>query len=188
MVSKKKIVGATFGAALASMYAAPHLQADVLDIAPGNFTVNTVGEGVLGTFISITNVGAGFSAWNGGTNAITAVPGSLGGFNGGLLPSTFSNSVTSGFSGAQGFTYFNGFTSPGTFYIAFAHNGNAGWFSFQTVDDGAGGQNMLFGAGQYATMGETLHVGGGNAIPEPGFGALAALALGAAGLRRNRKK
>ena len=96
MVCKKNLAAASFGAALASMYAAPHLEADIVAI---NLSQTSVAEGVLGTFVSATNVGAGFSAWNGGTNAITQVAATLGGFTGGLAVVSNGVTLTSGFSG-----------------------------------------------------------------------------------------
>ena len=51
---------------------------------------------------------------------------------------------------------------------------------------GAGGA-IVWGPGEYGNNGETVHVGGTAAIPEPAGAGLALLALGAAGLRRRRK-
>ncbi len=181
MVIKKKLAAASFGAALASMYVAPNLEADIVDLT---FSQTNIAEGVLGTFVSAIPVGAGFAAWNGGTNAVTAVPAGSGGFNGGLALVNYSSTLTNGFTGfTAGFT---NVSTTGTHYVGFSHNGNVGWFQV-TIAGNPGA--YLIGPGEYGSAGESVHVGGTDVIPEPtSLAALSVLALGAAGVRRNRKK
>ena len=72
----------------------------------------------------------------------------------------------------------------GTAYFGFFFQGNVGWFSANLGSGGA----ITYLDGEFGTAGESVTVGGTDAIPEPAtFGALAALALGAAGIRRRRK-
>jgi hypothetical protein len=72
----------------------------------------------------------------------------------------------------------------GTAYVGFRLGGNVGWFSMNL---GGGVNGITYLDGQYGTEGESVHVG--KKIPEPtGIAALAMLALGAVGVRRNRKK
>jgi len=71
----------------------------------------------------------------------------------------------------------------GTAIWAFRIGGNVGWFSANL----GGGGNLVYLNGQYGNAGETVHAG--IKIPEPtGLAGLAMLALGAVGVRRNRKK
>ena len=170
----RNLAVSSFGAALATMYAAPHLQADIVEV---NLSQTTIGEGVLGTFVSMSTAGGGigaFQAWNGGTNAITMI-GSLAS----LAVVKYSQTLTSGFQGITGgFTNVN---TVGTHYIGFRSlSGNLGWFQVTILGEPG---NMILGPGGYANAGEDMHVG---TVPAPG--ALALLALGAVGIRRSRKR
>ena len=61
---------------------------------------------------------------------------------------------------------------------------NVGWFSVNLADD----LSFSIDEAQFeTTAGDSITVGGAAAVPEPAGGALAALALGAVGLRRKRK-
>lgn len=204
MVTKKKIAfttAATFGAAMTSMFVAPELQADIVDITFNGGNASNVHPGTALTPVDIDQVvgasAADFSQWNdtfGGTGRTatlntaggiaswtivqysqTLVAGALGGTIGGL------GGGSAGTGGGE-------FDGTGTAFIGFTSTaGNVGWFQL-TFEAGAGSLLQL-GPGEYGSDGESVRVGGTNTIPEPaGFGALAALALGATGVRRNRKK
>lgn len=170
----RNLAVSSFGAAFATMYAAPHLQADVV---PLSFSQTTISESVLGTLVTMGPAGA-FSAWNGGTNAITSA-GALASL--GVVTSvqvlgqgTFTGPV----SNTGSFTNVN---TPGTHYIGFRSlTGNVGWF--QVFIAGEPG-DMIIGPGGYADHGGDITVG---QVPAPG--ALALLALGAVGVRRSRKR
>jgi hypothetical protein len=193
MISKKKMATsavATFGAALSSMYVAPELQADILDITwnGGNlFATNPFFSGS-GTPISqnIDQVAGSFefAQWNdtfgGSGRTMLLRPGFVGfsvvGYSQNLDPNTFFPQ-----SGALGGgTQFDG---TGTAYIGFrSAAGNVGWFHMSFTSRGP----IIYGQGEYGAGGEAVHVGG-TAIPEPSaLGALAALAVGAASMRRKR--
>lgn len=184
MITKRKFAttaAATFGAALTTLYAAPELQADVVDLTftPGSigtdFTtpqavgVGTTGGGSVGTFFQ----------WNDsiGKTLIGSGIGSVG-----IVQYSQTLNVST-FFGASAIPFTA--SSAGTQYVGFrTFAGNVGWFS---VDLGGFLGNITYIDGEYGSAGESVHVGG--TVPEPTSGvALAALALGAIGVRRNRKK
>ena len=182
MPSKRKIASAaaTFGAALTTLYAAPELQADIVDLTftpgaigtstggPQTVTINSVGGDLVGVF-SQWNDSIGKTLNTGGLTSVGTV--------------AFSQSLDAGTFVGAGVIPF-GVSSTGTAYVGFRAGGNVGWFSLNL-----GGLlgNITFLEGEFGADGETVTVGG--TIPEPTSGtALAALALGAIGVRRNRKK
>lgn len=183
MVTKRKLAvttAATFGAAMTSLFVAPELDADVIDLT---FNPTSVGPQSTSVLVNVqVNTGlASFSQWNDGLGQTMY-------FNGGVSSWTtvFSGSVLN----ATTFSGFAGNINPlgntaGTGFVGFKAGGNVGWF--EVAFDGT---TISYGPGQYGDMGKPVTVGGGGGpvVPEPtGFG-LAALALGAAGIRRNRKK
>ena len=183
MVSNNKIsksavattAAATFGVAMTSMYLAPEMQADVLDItwnggnptatAPISFgTLNVVSQDidqVVGSrnFIQFNDQFGGtgrtfdcfLSTYLGGNvsglvSVTNAVAGDV------IDPGTFAG-ITSGALG--GGTTFDG---TGSAFIAFRETGtgNVGWFRLEYTTDG----DIFYGPGEYGSMGETLTVGG----------------------------
>ena len=182
-MKKRRLVttaAATFGAAMTSMYAAPELQADIVDLTftPGSKAFNSTLEAIL-----LDQVGASFSQWNDSVGK-TLYAGSLIGV-GIVNASSILNAGT--FVGASSINAAAGFSTAatGTAFVGFSFGGNVGWFSLNL--GGAGGAITYLG-GQYGNAGESVHVGGA-VIPEPtSMAALGVLALGAVGVRRNRKK
>ena len=185
MLIKKKLTTtavASFGAAMASIHCAPELQADIVDLT---FTPGSVAVGSLG-YIFIDEVGASFLQWNdsvGQTLSVGVVGTST--FLDGVGVVKYSQTLnastfpTVGDDGTVLAPY-----GSGTAYFGFHFQGNVGWFSANLGDGGA----ITYLDGEFGTAGESVHVGGTDAIPEPAtFGALAALALGATGIRRRRK-
>lgn len=189
MVSKRKIAttaAATFGAAMASMYVAPELQADVVDITynGGNATASNpffAGSGVpIPQDIDQVGGSSDFGQWNdtfgGSGRTFTVGTGivSLGEvFSGDVLdPGTFTG------AGAGGGSQFDG---SGSAFIGFrSAAGNVGYFEISFTQGGA----IIYGAGEYGSSGGPVTVG----VPEPASAAgLATLALGAASIRRRRK-
>jgi len=192
--TKRKIAtttAASFGAALGSIYLAPELQADILDITWNGGSPTATHAWSSGTF----NPGAqnidqlsgtpAFNQYNdefnGGNGRTFFLPGDIASativLNGSVLdPNTFA--------GATGNITASNFAGTGSLYIGFSDSlGNVGWFQMSFVNDGA----ITYGAGEYGSMGESVTVGGSGAIPEPSsLGALALLAVGAAGIRRKR--
>ena len=177
-----KTAALTFGAAMATMHAAPDLNASIVTINfnPGSLAYSSFA----GTNVSLSTSGGNigtFSQWNdnigktlnfqtAGLSSWTLVTASQS-----LAASTFSGTATNLFFGAS---------SSGTVYVGFRTlAGNVGWFAMNL--GGAGG-TIVWGPGEYGNSGETVHVGAA-AIPEPAGAGLALLALGAAGLRRRRK-
>lgn len=183
MDNKMIATATTFGAAMATMAVAPNLQADIVDLS---FTPGSVAQQSQSVSVSVDIVGLGgssadFRQWNdnlGNTMRFGSTNG------GGQLTSwnfgSYSQSLNaSTFSGAAG--NLNPGASTGTIYITFRSGGGVGWFSMNLNSDGAG--TVQYMEGQWGSDGESLHVG---SVPAPAGFAL--LALGAAGVRRNRKR
>ena len=188
-ITTKKLAtttAATFAAAFSSLYAAPGLQADVVDInflpidgaatfqfqtVSGSFT--TIGGGAL--FVLSATPGdpfSGFSAGSFGANLARVGSGELsaGNFPAGSIFASFTADET------------------GTAFFGFQLGGGDGRVGFFQVDFGdAAGDGVEFVSGQFGSVaGESVTVPA--AVPEPASGlALAALALGAVGIRRKRK-
>ena len=186
MLTKKKLTtaaAASFGAAMASIHCAPELQADIVDLT---FSPGSVAFGSLG-YIFVNEVGASFAQWNDGIGQtiLAGAPGSGTFLDGVRVVSNSQTLNASTFPGVgTGGTILPPYGS-GTAYFGFHFQGNVGWFS---ADLGGGVNGITYLAGEYGSAGESVTVGGTDAIPEPTtFGALAALALGAAGIRRRRK-
>ncbi len=187
--SKNRKAAASFGVAVASLYAAPELSADIVTIKfnPGfvDFTSSSTLRTVsIATAASSAFVG-GFGQWNDSIGKSIYSDGNMESFKiasvGEVLnTSTFTGSGGVGFSGSQ----------TGTFYIGFkqtvANGGGVGWF---TIALGGFGGNIVYSTdGEFGTNGDSVTVGnGGSAVPEPGATGLAVLALGVVGLRRRRR-
>ena len=180
-VGKKIRATAGFGAAMATVYTAPELSADVvgLNFTPGavswtssstirTVALSTTGGGIGGFSMWNDSVGKSFQ-WAGGFQSWrTASAGEV------LKQSTFAG-ITSGF-------YFST-SASGTIYMGFKNlDGNVGWFS---ADLGGTQGDVTFTGGQFGNAGESVTVGS-VAVPEPSAFGLSLLALGAVGLRRRR--
>ena len=183
--TSKKITtaAATFGAALTSLYAAPELHAEINDLTFGPGSVPPTGTSpVQVNLSSVDGIVGGFFHYNAASGKGGFGAGNLevliGSFGQELNGSTFVAEVAANFAA----------DSTGLVYVGFRTGGeitdNVGWFSIQL--GGLGGTDV-FTAGEFGSGGESVTIGGTASVPEPAGGALAALALGAIGLRRKRK-
>ena len=210
-ITKTKLAAASFGAALTSMYSAPELSAQVVDLtftpsivpydlivpftAPtvvfGIPTSNGVSDITFGFFND--SIGRTFTGPLGATSFAAVDPGDV--FSG-FVPAdgggqTFTFTSTFFPYGTSTFTFFppafvllaNGLTGIETF--GFVLSGDAGFFR---VDLGQPGGPVTFLDGQLAIGSSSITIPEvPTAVPEPSSVGLTALALGAAGLRRRRK-
>ena len=185
---------ATFAAAFSSLYAAPELQADVVDIVFDRFdsgatfqfqtiagSLSTIGAGPVFSFFPVP--GSDSSGFSAGADSLRA---NLARVGPGILSA-------GNFPGTDSFVTFTA-DETGTAFFGFQlfdENGNVsgdGRVGFFQVDFGtAAGDGVEFVSGQFGSVaGESVTVPA--AVPEPASGlALAALALGAAGIRRKRQ-
>ena len=193
-INKTKLAAASFGAALTSFYAAPELNAQInivfdpnrLDFFEGNYSQNTI------TPIELLNVTSGSYDIPGVDNAAVGafndsygvgIFNAFGTFNGGISQfglANFGDLFTTGTSPSLSF----GTSETGIRYIGFVAGGAVGWFS---IDLGtAPDDELLFLRGRF-DQGGNLPNGIIVGVPEPSGAGLAALAMGAVGLRRRRK-
>ena len=182
MVSKKKIAttAATFGAAMTAMYAAPELQAQIVDVTwEGGAASATnpffLGSGSAQPFKMDQVTGASsvdFVQWNdtyGGTGRTVNVGPAAGGtvnigsatavaLGQSIDPNTFVGDSNFGLSTFDG---------SGSAYVAFRTlGGNVGWFRMDYTIGGS----IIYSDGEFATNGETVVVGGtttGGGFVEP---------------------
>ena len=210
-ITKTKLAAASFGAALTSMYSAPELSAQVVDLT---FTPSIVPYDLIVTFTAPTvvfgiptsngvsditfgffndSIGRTFTGPLGATSFAAVDPGDV--FSG-FVPAdgggqTFTFTSTFFPYGTSTFTFFppdfvvlaNGLTGIETF--GFVLSGDAGFFR---VDLGQPGGPVTFLDGQFNIGGSSITIPEVPAsVPEPSSVGLTALALGAVGLRRRRK-
>ena len=180
MVSKKKIAttAATFGAAMTAMYAAPELQAQIVDVTWEGGAASATNPFFLGSgtpqpfkMDQVTGASAAdFNQWNdtyGGTGRTVNVgPGAGSSVNimsatavalgQSIDPNTFAPVETDGVFGG---TTFDG---SGSAFIGFrTFGGNVGWFRLDYTIGGA----IIYSDGEFATNGETVVVGGTTGGP-----------------------
>ena len=167
----------TFGAALVAMGIAPELDAAIVNLTftPGSLPYNA-GPGTTLVGVSINQVAGSiqFSQWNDyiGRTLILGLSGTI---SAALVSVSQSLDPNTFFPGTSNIAFT--LSKSGTTFVGFRAGANVGWFSIQF--QGLGG-DLVYLTGQYGNAGETVHV--------PAPGALALLALGAVGVRRNRKR
>ena len=198
-ITKTKIAAASFGAALTSMYSAPELSAQVVDLtftpsivpydlivpftAPtvvfGIPTSNGVSDITFGFFND--SIGRTFTGPLGATSFAAVDPGDV--FSGFVPADGGGQTFTSTFFLPDLVILANGLTGIETF--GFVLSGDAGFFR---VDLGQPGGPVTFLDGQLAIGSSSITIPEvPTAVPEPSSVGLTALALGAVGLRRRRK-
>ena len=206
-ITKTKLAATTFGAALTSLYSAPELNAQIIELttfSPDTVAFNNVplSQSTQAVRVVLDQAIPVFNTFNGNifssdpidvtvANALDAGEFSLGkSFAGGFFSEFGSvqvgDTLTDDFFNGDDFNDVNVLafsqSATGTRYIAFVASGTTGYFS---VDLGGFEGDIEFTGGEFTTTGDTIVVG---QVPEPSSVGLAALALGAVGLRRRRKK
>ncbi len=193
-INKTKLAAASFGAALTSLYTAPELHAQInIVFAPDTLLFDTGPASAAElTPVEFTNVISGTYNIPGVNNAavgafnnsygVTIVNRFFTGFDGGIFGfgiaefGDFFTTVTNTYAVAFGTS------ETGIRYIGFVAGGAVGWFS---IDLGTSPTDELVFTGGRFNEG----IAGGIivGVPEPSSTGLAALAMGAVGLRRRRK-
>lgn len=184
---KTGVAAATFGAALSAMYLAPTaVEADIVDLTPNLPASMPYGASTFTfDFVPGSATGMDFLQWNdslGKSFSYNAGAGDIAGF----VYAPLSNLVTTGMSFVSG--YGAGTSASGTATFGFrTHANQVGWIRINF--GGTGGPITYLAAAYNDTPGGSIH-SGTFAVPEPstGMAALAGLAMGAAGMRRRRKK
>ena len=187
-VGKKIKATAGFGAAMATVYTAPELSADIvgLTLTPGALSYSSSSSSSSSSGgrsrIAMNTTGGevgGFSAWNNSGGKTFASISSLASWATANAGDVLNKANFLGSSDA----FDNATSATGTVYVGFkANDGNVGWFSASL---GGGGGDVTFNGGQFGNAGESVTVGA-TAVPEPSAFGLSLLALGAVGLRRRR--
>ena len=196
-ITKTKLAAASFGAALTSMYSAPELSAQVVDltftpsIVPYDLivpiTAPTVVFGIPTsngvsdiTFVFFNDsIGRTFIGPLGATSFATVDPGDV--FSGFVPADGGGQTFTSTFFPPAFVSLANGLTGIETF--GFVLSGDAGFFRVDLQSRGP----ITFLDGQLAIGSSSIAIPEVPTVPEPSSVGLTALALGAAGLRRRRK-
>ena len=189
MVNKRKIatVAVTFGAAMTSMYAAPELQADVLDITWNGGNATATNPFVLGSGsqipFNIDQVAGSmidFAQWNDtfGGSGRTLNVGS--GIASATVVALGQSLGTADFIGTSVLGAGSQFDGTGSAFIGFrSQAGNVGWFRLDYSVQGP----IVYSDGQYGSAGESVVVG----VPEPSSTLAAIAAIGAISVRRKRR-
>ena len=179
-------VHAGFGVAAAALYAAPEVQADVVNLTFSNnssvaWTSNSNLQSVSMFSTGSNNLIGNFSVWNDSVGkSFSNVD-----LNSWTVASVGQEIKVSTFSGtSSGISFPN--DDDTTAYIAFrTANDLVGWFS---VELGGLQGDIIFTGGQYGNGEESVTVGSTPGPVVPGIGGLAALAVGATGLRGRRQR
>ena len=176
-ITRTKFAAATFGAALTSLYSAPELNAQIIDInfdpgaAPFFAGPGTAASNPLNA-IEFTNVVSGSYNIPGVANAAVGVfnDGDYGvgifnafanlGFNGGISGMAVAQPGDFFTSGASDLVEFEA-TETGIRYIGFVAGGSVGWFSIDLGDAPNDGSDVVFTGGQFLVIPE------GTEPPEP---------------------
>ena len=158
-ITKTKFAAATFGAALTSLYSAPELNAQIIDINidPGTvaFSSAAATQATAVTPVEFTNVVSGSYDIPGVANAAVGafndtygvgIYNIFGGFNGGISQFALVQPGDFFTTGSVGNLNF-GTTETGVRYIGFVAGGSVGWFS---IDLGtAPDDELVFTGGQF---------------------------------------
>jgi len=187
MVLKKK-AAAGFGAAMATVFVSPQLQADLVDF---QFITNNVASaggtaGLNQGDLAGDGIGENFAFGFYNSTFSSTGPGVNGDANISFLVGVESgDSVTAGAAFSDIVSFGTGVT--GEQFVAFTSGSGIGWFR---VDFGSGTDSdttFLNGSFHAVSDGKAIIVGQSASVPEPGaLGGLALLALGAAGRRRRK--
>ncbi len=201
MVGKKRVAATavtSFGVALTSIYSAPELQAQVVDLTydGGNATADIINVGsvdfdqVIGSTSAIDLIqfndtfgrSINPNPPGGGIEFVRVV--NLGDV---LNAGSFAGAAASQQIGSNVVTP-GPFDGTGTVFVGFqTFGGNVGWFTVDVTGAIGSEELITYRAGEFGSGGESVTVGGTTSIPEPSaFVLLAGLAMGAAGIRRRR--
>ena len=203
-ITKTKFAAATFGAALTSLYSAPELNAQInITFAPGTVAFSSGPASaasltpvefvnvVSGTYNIPGVANAAVGVFNNSTYGVDVFADFFTGFNGGIAGLALAEAGDFFTAGTEDGLNFDE-TETGIRYIGFVAGGSVGWFSIDLGANPEDGSDIVFTGGAFLeggpAPGEPFGITvGASPVPEPSSAGLAALALGAVGLRRRRK-